>query len=814
MTNSTIPAEAMGAPMPVTASYRWEAPGKPISIQLSLDLVDRLEREVIDAFKAVTKRGSEIGGVLLGRIAQGPKRTVFVENFEPITCDYSRGPLYLLSDADKERLREAVERLKASPLSIVGFFRSNTRRDLAVDDEDLSLYQEFFSDSNNVFLLVKPFAMKPSAGGFHIWEEGRIQPESYLQFPFRRSELLKTQPDSIVQAGGGGEAAPAPAAREERAPVMFPKREEQRTPIIPAMKREEPRPGPMIVPRREEPPVARQEEPPAPPRREEPPVYARREEPPAAPKPPEPPPVAKRETPPPPIPPERPNVPPMSFKREARPPIVPKREERPPVAPLSFRREDRPKEQPPVAKREERPAQPRREERPAVQPTAKREERPVVKPAVTPALPKQEEPKKEERPAVTPVAKREEPVTPPPAARVEEAPVRQEEPPVRREEPREERVAAAPAKKEEPKAAPAREETYGAEPEPAKRGKLWLIAALALIAIAGAGSYFFYFKGAGTATPTVSENPFGLRVERSVGQVLLSWRKDAEIIAGARRGVLSITDGETKEDVELDQGQLRTGAITYAPITNDVSFRLEVIDPKTGRAVSESLRALAGVAPAAGANAAAAKPERTPAATPAAPAAVPAAPTTTSATTAATPAPTEGTTPGAAPEQPLSSRLGRPSPIQLQQVAAAQPSGPAFGAAPSLDSAPSALGNRGVITGSVAVPAAPQRSAVPAPPSPAPTRATPAVQEARVRLRVTPAYPEIARKAKVQGSVTVRATVGADGKVRRAVAVAGSPLLRAAAQDAVMRWTYEPARLNGQPVESESSVQVDFILPR
>ena len=30
------------------------------------ELVDRLEREVIDSFKSLTKRGSEVGGILLG----------------------------------------------------------------------------------------------------------------------------------------------------------------------------------------------------------------------------------------------------------------------------------------------------------------------------------------------------------------------------------------------------------------------------------------------------------------------------------------------------------------------------------------------------------------------------------------------------------------------------------------------------------------------------------------------------------------------------------------------------------------------------
>jgi hypothetical protein len=134
-----------------------------------------MEREVIDSFKAVTKRGSEVGGLLLGRVTHSDNRTVFVENYESVVCDYSRGPLYLLADPDKDRLREALERLKSSPLSPVGFFRSNTRNELVLDEDDLALAQELFSDPNQVFLLVKPFAMRPSAAGLFIWEDGRIQ---------------------------------------------------------------------------------------------------------------------------------------------------------------------------------------------------------------------------------------------------------------------------------------------------------------------------------------------------------------------------------------------------------------------------------------------------------------------------------------------------------------------------------------------------------------------------------------------------------------------------------------------------------------
>ncbi|MBM3746537.1 MAG: hypothetical protein FJW34_12140, partial [Acidobacteria bacterium] len=250
------------------AYYLWQAPGKSLSVHVSLEVVDRLEREVIESFKAITKRGSEIGGVLLGRAASG-ESTVIVEAYEGVPCEYSRGPLYLLADDDKTRLAAILQRTKASPekgLSVVGFFRSNTRKDLALDEDDLALMSEFFSQPRQVCLLVKPFSMKPSLATFFLWEAGRMEGQvPLLQFPFKRAELLKAEHakgivsgDQLPSAAGTAPAvappkpephlvaAPAAPKREEPAlPPAVPPRPELRVMAAPAApKREEPAPPP------------------------------------------------------------------------------------------------------------------------------------------------------------------------------------------------------------------------------------------------------------------------------------------------------------------------------------------------------------------------------------------------------------------------------------------------------------------------------------------------------------------------------------------------------------------------------------------
>ena len=223
-----------------SAASNWfplALPGASPSIRLNPDLVDRLEREVIDSFKSLTKRGSEVGGILLGRVASNP-RTVFVEDFELVPCAYMRGPLYLLSDFEKRRLEVAIRNRKNrdSHLIPVGFLRSNTRTTLAPDDEDVSVLSTYFGGSDSVLLLIKPFSMKPCLAGFFAWGNGEFQqaPDS-VQFAFRRSELLPKR-------------GPVPALRrvETVLPLPVVLKEETRLPVKAVAAPLEP-PPPVVV---------------------------------------------------------------------------------------------------------------------------------------------------------------------------------------------------------------------------------------------------------------------------------------------------------------------------------------------------------------------------------------------------------------------------------------------------------------------------------------------------------------------------------------------------------------------------------------
>jgi len=75
-----------------------------------------------------------------------------------------------------------------------------------------------------------------------------------------------------------------------------------------------------------------------------------------------------------------------------------------------------------------------------------------------------------------------------------------------------------------------------------------------------------------------------------------------------------------------------------------------------------------------------------------------------------------------------------------------------------------------------------------------------------------PVYPEEAIRTKTQGTVQVQTLIGADGFVRDAIALAGPPLLRDAALDAIWQWRFQPAMDDGHPIGVWARIPVKFTL--
>jgi periplasmic protein TonB len=106
------------------------------------------------------------------------------------------------------------------------------------------------------------------------------------------------------------------------------------------------------------------------------------------------------------------------------------------------------------------------------------------------------------------------------------------------------------------------------------------------------------------------------------------------------------------------------------------------------------------------------------------------------------------------------------------------------------------------------------RAFVPQPPpttSAVPPRVS-RMMEGNLIFRVQPQYPALARQARVQGIVVLRAMISREGRIENLQVISGPPLLVKSAIDAVLQWRYRPYYLNNEPVEVETQVTVNFTL--
>jgi TonB family protein len=103
----------------------------------------------------------------------------------------------------------------------------------------------------------------------------------------------------------------------------------------------------------------------------------------------------------------------------------------------------------------------------------------------------------------------------------------------------------------------------------------------------------------------------------------------------------------------------------------------------------------------------------------------------------------------------------------------------------------------------------------PANPPPAPAANTVTVDPqafARICLACPePAYPSLARVARVEDTVKITVVVGQDGRVRETKIMSGHVLLQQAVIEAVSEWRFAPFQMNGKPVDVQSTVSVIFI---
>ncbi len=187
--------------------------------------------------------------------------------------------------------------------------------------------------------------------------------------------------------------------------------------------------------------------------------------------------------------------------------------------------------------------------------------------------------------------------------------------------------------------------------------------------------------------------------------------------------------------------------------------------------------------------------------------------------------------PGGTPEvkssgAPRSAAAADPRKLKLESILRQPPAIPrgvtefadaSPGEAPSLSGVSTPWGvSHGVGTSSV-LPAGPVlliAEPEPPPPSEPEIIRLSSMERGALLERVEPVYPHIAKQMGLEGTVVLRVRIGSDGRVREVEVERGHPILARAAWAAVLAWRFRPTILNGQPVEVETRVVVNFQLHR
>jgi len=332
----------------------------------------------------------------------------------------------------------------------------------------------------------------------------------------------------------------------------------------------------------------------------------------------------------------------------------------------------------------------------------------------------------------------------------------------------------------------AESETGRAAPRPPAKT---LLLAFGAGVLALAGSFVFLERNRLFPAPKVelrrtgSGTPLQLTVEAQGSGLNIRWNPQSEPVANAREGRLVIKERDQQVQTLLfDPQQLKTGYVYYESSAERLEFQMEIVDT-AGAIAKVSVMALPSRTPAAPIveSPRAAALERNASVKP------PPAPKT--------PEVPQSSRPAARPFLPPSSdqRATEPS-----RVIALEPPANLQGAlTPPVVGLPPAAGNLAGLR-------------VQAPPARQPIKAGGNMQAANLVKRVAPAYPALAKAARIQGMVRFTALIAKDGTVQNLRLISGPPMLIQAATEAVKQWVYQPALLNGEPVDVTTQIEVNF----
>jgi len=173
--------------MPDKEFCRWQV--RSLTVLLALDTVEKLNQQLRNP---QVNKAEEQGGLLLGRSVG--EDSVEITDFEVVRSSHRRGVPYDLGPVERNRVDQRVRTLKRGDGPVpIGYFRTHLRPGLFLDQSDLALLTETFSEVPAIALALRPTWTGVPEAGIFFREEGDIDcTRPALRFPFD-SGALKIQ---------------------------------------------------------------------------------------------------------------------------------------------------------------------------------------------------------------------------------------------------------------------------------------------------------------------------------------------------------------------------------------------------------------------------------------------------------------------------------------------------------------------------------------------------------------------------------------------------------------------------------------------
>lgn len=205
-------------------AFRWRFSDSGPDIRMRWPAIAGIESEVIEGFKALPKRGAEVGGALLGH--QGPAGDFFIDSWRAIPIEHRSGPSYVLSEADIAAWRNFAAQARSSGEGFIGIYRSQTRPGLGVTPEDCAIVEKFLPREKGVLLLIKPLSVSESVATFYLCDGGAIRESSGQSREFSFGGKF-APPGAMLEApepAPPSPPSPPPAVQPPASPVEPPAR--------------------------------------------------------------------------------------------------------------------------------------------------------------------------------------------------------------------------------------------------------------------------------------------------------------------------------------------------------------------------------------------------------------------------------------------------------------------------------------------------------------------------------------------------------------------------------------------------------------